>query len=89
MSRDKSGSFETNAQAFVCAHCGCQAGRACRIEVTVSRPNGERALLLSDECVSSGSHLCTTCDPRLLPELVSLLGVWRQLGAIAMVYRSS
>jgi hypothetical protein len=54
----------------------------------VTRPNGQRTLLFEDECGQSAQRLCTACDERLLPELQSLLGVWRQLGAIAMAYRS-
>jgi hypothetical protein len=67
--------------------CGCDENRACRIEIIVARPNGERATLLEDECDWSAPGLCTACDERLLPELKSLLDVWRQLGAIAMAYR--
>ena len=72
-----------------CERCGCDENRACRIEVIVARPNGERAILLENECDWSAPGLCTACDERLLPELKSLLDVWRQLGAIAMVYRSA
>jgi hypothetical protein len=72
---------------WTCERCGCDANRACRIEINVVRPNGERATLLEDECDWSAPGLCTACDERLRPELQSLLDIWRQLGAIAMAYR--
>jgi hypothetical protein len=80
--------FASKSDPIVCERCGCRPDRACRIEVIVARPNGQRALLFTDECDRSAPQLCTACDERLLPELRSLLYVWRQLGAIAMVYRS-
>jgi hypothetical protein len=52
------------------------------------RPNGQRTTLWEDKCDWSAAGLRTACDERLLPELKSLIGVWRQLGAIAMVYRA-
>jgi hypothetical protein len=70
-----------------CERCGCDKNQACRIEVVVVRPNGQRTSLLEDKCDWSAAGLCTTCDDRLLPELKSLIGIWRQLGAIA-VYRA-
>ena len=76
------------SEPWICERCGCQQNRACRIEIMVARPTGQRALLFVDECAWSTPRLCTTCDERLLPELESLLDVWRQLGTIAMVYRS-
>jgi hypothetical protein len=72
---------------WTCERCGCNANRACRIEIIVARPNGERTTLLEDECDWSAPGLCTACDERLRPELKSLLDIWRQLGAIAMAYR--
>jgi hypothetical protein len=74
---------------WVCERCGCRQGSACRIEIMVARPNGQRARLFADECDWSAPRLCTACDERLLPELKSLLEVWRQLGGIAMAYRSA
>jgi hypothetical protein len=74
---------------WTCERCGCDENRTCRIEITVARPSGERVTLLEDECDWSEPGLCTACDERLLPELKSLLDVWRQLGGIAMVYRSA
>lgn len=79
----------SEAELWVCERCGCRQDRACRIEIMVARPNGERALLFADECDWSAPRLCTACDERLLPELRSLLDVWRQLGGIAMVYRNA
>jgi hypothetical protein len=73
---------------WTCKRCGCDTHRACTIEIIVARPNGQRTTLLEDKCDWSGPGLCTACDERLLPELKSLLGVWRQLGALAMAYRS-
>jgi hypothetical protein len=73
--------------SWTCERCGCDANRACRIEIIVARPNGERTTLLEDECDWSAPGLCTACDERLRPELKSLLDIWRQLGAIAMAYR--
>jgi len=69
-----------------CERCGCDKSRACRIEVIVARPDGQRTTLLEDTCDWSAPGLCTACDERLLPELKSLLGVWRQLGPIATVF---
>jgi hypothetical protein len=74
-------------EPWTCERCGCQEDRACRIEIMVARPNGERTLLFEDECGQSAQGLCTACDARLLPELESLLDVWRQLGVIARTYR--
>jgi hypothetical protein len=74
---------------WTCERCGCNEGRACRIEIVVVRPNGERVTLLENKCDWSSPGLCTACDERLLPELESLLDVWRQLGAIAMAYRDA
>jgi hypothetical protein len=71
-----------------CERCGCDRNRPCRIEIIVSHSNGNRSTLLEDQCDWSAPGLCTTCDERLLPELRSLIEVWRQLGAIAMVYRT-
>jgi hypothetical protein len=72
---------------WACKRCGCDKDRPCRIEIIVARPNGERATLLENRCDWSAPRLCTACDERLLPELKSLLDVWRQLGAIALAYR--
>ena len=77
------------SSVWSCKRCGCDEEQACKIEITVVRPNGERATLLEDKCDWSAPGLCTACDERLLPELKSLLDVWRQLGAIAMAYRSA
>jgi hypothetical protein len=77
------------SSSWTCERCGCDEDRACRIEVIVARPNGERATLLENECDWSAPGLCTACDERLLPELKSLLDVWRQLGAIAIAFRSA
>jgi hypothetical protein len=74
---------------WTCKRCGCIETQPCQIEVIVRRPNGEQAILLESECAWSTLDLCTACDERLLPELKSLLGVWCQLGAIAMFYRNS
>ena len=74
---------------WICESCGCQQNRACRIEIMVTRPNGQRAMLFADECDWSAPGLCTACDERLLPELKSLLDIWRELGPIAMAYRVS
>jgi len=43
--------------------------------------------VVGGQCDWSAGGLRTGCDERLLPELKSLPGIWRQLGAIAMVYR--
>ena len=72
---------------WTCKRCGCDENRVCRIEISVVRPNGQRTTLLEDKCDWSAGGLCTGSDERLLPELKSLVGVWRQLGAMAMVYR--
>lgn len=61
------------SEPWICERCGCQQDRACRIEIMVTRPNGERAMLFADECDWSAPGLCTACDERLLPELKSLL----------------
>jgi hypothetical protein len=82
------GTSAFESAAWACQPCGCDENRACKIEIIVVRPNGERASLLEDECDWSAPGLCTACDERLLPELKGLLGVWRQLGAIAMAYRT-
>lgn len=89
MSGHHGGASAVVASARACKRCGCDEDRACRIEIIVARPNGERTVLFEDECDWSASGLCTSCDERLLPELKSLLGVWRQLGAIALAYRSA
>ena len=73
---------------WTCKRCGCDKNRVCRIEVSVVRPNGQRTTLLEDKCDWSAGGLCTGCDERPLPEPKSLLGVWRQLGTIAVVYRA-
>jgi hypothetical protein len=73
---------------WICERCGCQQNQACRIEIIVTRPNGQRAMLLADECGWSAPGLCTACDERLLPELRSLLDIWRQLGPIATAFRA-
>ena len=72
-----------------CRRCGCNENHACRIEVVITRPSGERATILEDECAPSADGLCTACDERLLPELRSLIGVWHKLGTIAAVFRSA
>ena len=74
---------------WTCERCGCDRNRSCRIEIIVERPDGQRRTLFTDKCDRSAPGLCTACDERLLPELDSLLGVWRQLGAIAMAYRTA
>jgi hypothetical protein len=89
MSHNGGTMFALESEPWVCARCGCRQDQACRIEVMVARPNGQRALLFAGECGWSAQGLCTACDERLLPELESLLDVWRQLGAIAMVYRGT
>jgi hypothetical protein len=89
MSRTDLAIFPPESEPSVCERCGCRQGRACRIEIIVARPNGQRALLFADECDWSAPRLCTACDERLLPELKSLLDVWRQLGGIAMAFRST
>jgi hypothetical protein len=73
---------------WTCKRCGCDENRICRIEVNVVHPNGQRMVLLEDKCDWSAGGVCTGCDERLLAELKSLLGVWHQLGAIAMVHRA-
>ena len=73
---------------WTCERCGCDETRPCRIEIIVAHPNGERATLLKDKCDWSAPGLCTACDERLLPELKSLLDIWRQLGAMALAYRN-
>jgi hypothetical protein len=77
------------SEPWICERCGCQQNRACRIEIMVTRPNGQRAMLFADECAWSAPGLCTACDERLLPELESLLDIWRELGRIAMAYRNA
>jgi hypothetical protein len=84
MSRNGAASLSSESEAWACPRCGCQQGRTCRIEIVVARQNGERATLLSGECGRSALGLCRACDHRLLPELESLLDIWRQLGAIAL-----
>jgi hypothetical protein len=86
MSHHHSGEFALASEPWTCERCDCRQDRACRIEVVVARPNGQRAVLFADECDWSASGLCNACDEQLLPELESLLDVWRQLGAIAMAY---
>jgi hypothetical protein len=88
MSRSDAVSAITSAP-WVCERCGCDENRCCRIEIVITRPNGERATILEDECAWSAHGLCTGCDERLIPELRSLIGVWHQLGAIATIFRSS
>jgi hypothetical protein len=88
MSTTDTAIFESESESWVCSQCGCRQSEPCRIEVMVTRPNGQRAMLLANECAWSAPRLCTACDRRLLPELKSLLEVWRQLGEIAMAYRS-
>ena len=78
-----------SSEPWICERCGCQQTRACRIEIIVTRPNGQRAMLFADECDWSAPRLCTACDERRLPELKSLIDIWRQLGPIAMAYRVS
>jgi hypothetical protein len=87
MSGHDGGASAVVSLPWACERCGCGENRACRIEIIVARPNGERATLLEDECDWSTPGLCTACNERLLPELKSLLDIWRQLGAIAMAYR--
>jgi hypothetical protein len=89
MSHTGTARFTSKSELWICELCGCLQGNACRIEIMVARPNGQRALLFTDECDWSAPGLCTTCDERLLPELQSLLDVWRQLGGIAMACRSA
>ena len=89
MSHHDAGTSALASEPWICARCGCQQTRACRIEIIVTRPNGQRAMLLADECDWSAPGLCTACDERLLPELKSLLDIWRQLGPIAMAFRVS
>ena len=84
-----SGASAVASSAWACKRCGCYEEQPCKIEITVVRPDGERAMLLEEKCDWSAPGLCTACDERLLPELKSLLGVWRQLGAIAMAYRDA
>jgi hypothetical protein len=76
------------SEAHSCERCGCGKDRTCTVEVIVTRPDGRRATLLTDKCAGSTPGLCTACDERLIPELASLLDVWRQLGAIAMAFRT-
>lgn len=88
MRGDDAGSCVVSS-GWTCARCGCDEDRPCRIEIIVARPNGERATLFEDNCGGSAPGLCTACDERLLPELKSLLGVWRQLGPIATLFRTT
>lgn len=74
---------------WTCERCGCDEDNACRVEVIVTNPKGERITLVVEECAWSAPRLCTACDERLLPELKTLIGVWRQLGAIATMFRST
>src|SRR5215469_10451878 len=76
------------SEGWICERCGCRQNRACRVEIMVTRPSGQREMLFADECDWSAPGLCTACDERLLPELKSLLDIWRQLGAIATAYRA-
>src|ERR1700745_2849040 len=82
MSRHDAAISALGSGPWMCERCGCQQNRACRIEIKVIRPNGERAMLLEDECDWSAPGLCTACDHRLLPELKSLLDIWHQLGPL-------
>ena len=86
---DHHASSPLNPKTWTCKHCGCCQSRPCTIEITVTRPNGARATLFTHECAQSASGLCTACDECLLPELASLLDVWRQLGSIAMAFRTA
>lgn len=88
MRRHDGGTSAVAQAPWICERCGCSESRACRLEIIVVRANGDRAMLMEDECGRSAQGLCTACDERLLPELKSLLNVWRQLGAIAMTSRS-
>ena len=81
--------FPTESESWVCGQCGCRQKEPCRIEIMVTRPNGQRTQLFADECDWSAPGLCSACDQRLLPELASLLGVWRQLAEIAMACRGN
>jgi hypothetical protein len=65
------------SSSWTCERCGCDENWTCRIEVIVVCPNGQRTTLLEEKCDWSAGGLCTACDERLLPELKSLLGVWR------------
>jgi hypothetical protein len=62
------------------------AGARGKIRCTISRCQASRPRGMSFWLSAPG--LCTACDERLLPELESLLAVWRQFGGIAMAYRS-
>ena len=88
MSRHDAAISALASGSWICERCDCQQNRACRIEIIVTRPNGQRVILLADECGGSAPELCTACDERLLPELRSLLDIWRQLGTIATAYRA-
>ena len=86
MSGHHAGTFARPSKQWTCKRCGCAENRACRVEITVTHPNGARTTLLEDECGRSAAGLCSACDERLLPELKSLIDVWRQLGVIAGMY---
>jgi hypothetical protein len=89
MSTTDTALFASESESWVCQQCGCRQNEPCRIEIMVTRSNGQRTQLFADECDWSAPGLCSACDQRLRPELASLLGVWRQLAEIAMMYRSA
>jgi hypothetical protein len=88
MSARRTNTSDLTSAHWACECCGCEESHTCRIEIIVECPNGKRTMILEGECTRSAANLCIACDERLLPELKSLLEVWRQLGAMAMVYRS-